>query len=167
MIKSDFFKVYGAESREDALIKLRSNKYLIVFGFFTDSDGSYRWRKQYDHKPTLAELKNDINTLINAMTDETILTGFEWNNKPVWLSQENQINFKAAYDLAVQTDGAILPIKFKLGEDSDGNPVYHTFTSLNAFTDFYTKAVAFITAALNAGWQQKDSVDYSVFNCDE
>ena len=167
MTTSDFYKVYGAEEREDALIKLRSNKYLVVYGFFTDDDGSYRWRKQYDHKPTIAEIKSDINALINKMTDETILNGFSWNSKPVYLSQENQINFKAAYDLAVQTEGAILPIKFKLGEDSDGEPVYHTFTSLNAFSDFYTRAVAFITAALANGWQQKDSVDYTVFTGNE
>lgn len=167
MTTSEFYKVYGAEEREDALIKLRSNKYLVVYGFFTDDDGSYRWRKQYDHKPTIAEIKSDINALINKLTDATILSGFSWNSKPVYLSQENQMNFKAAYDLAVQLDGAILPIKFKLGEDADGNPVYHTFTSLNAFTDFFTRAVAFITAALNEGWQLKDSVDYSVFVCDE
>lgn len=167
MTTSEFYKVYGAEEREDALIKLRSNKYLVVYGFFTDDDGSYRWRKQYDHKPTIAEIKSDINALINKLTDATILSGFSWNSKPVYLSQENQMNFKAAYDLAVQLDGAILPIKFKLGEDADGNPVYHTFTSLNAFTDFFTRAVAFITAALNDGWQLKDSVDYSVFVCDE
>ena len=167
MTTSDFYKVYGAEERADALIKLRNSKYLVVFGFYTDDDGSYRWRKQYDHKPTLAELKSDINALINMMTDETILNGFSWNSKPVYLSQENQINFKAAYDLAVQTEGAILPIKFKLGEDSDGEPVYHTFTSLNAFSDFYTRAVAFITAALANGWQQKDSVDYTVFTGNE
>ena len=167
MITSDFFKVYGAEECEDALVKLRSNKYFVVFGLYSDDDGSYRWRKYYDHKPTLAEMKSDINALINSMTDATIINGFSWNGKPVYLSQENQINFKAAYDLAVQTEGAILPIKFKLGEDSDGEPVYHTFTSLNAFSDFYTRAVSFITTALANGWEQKDSVDYTVFNCDE
>lgn len=164
MTTSEFFKVYGAEEREDALIKLRNSKYLVVFGFYTDDDGSYRWRKQYDHKPTIAEIKSDINALINSMTDAKILSGFSWNSKPVYLSQENQINFKAAYDLAVQLEGAILPIKFKLGEDTDGNPVYHTFTSLNAFSDFYTRAVSFITTALNEGWQLKDNVDYSVFD---
>lgn len=164
MTTSEFFKVYGAEEREDALIKLRDNKYLVVFGYFTDDDGSYRWRKQYDHKPTIAEIKSDINALINSMTDAKILSGFSWNSKPVYLSQENQINFKAAYDLAVQLDGAILPIKFKLGEDAEGNPVYHTFTSLNAFSDFYTRAVSFITTVLNEGWQLKDNVDYSVFD---
>lgn len=167
MNKTDFYKVYSENERADALIKLRENRYVLVFGIFSDDMGAYRWRKDYDHKPTSDEIKSDINALINMMTDEQILSGFKWNNKPVYLSQENQINFKAAYDLAVQLDGAILPIKFKLGEDSDGNPVYHTFTSLNSFTDFYTKAVGFITTALADGWAQKDSVDYSVFNCDE
>ena len=36
---------------------------------------------------------------------------------PVWLSSENQFNYKAAYDLAVQTGGATLPVTFKFGTD--------------------------------------------------
>ena len=75
----------------------------------------------------------------------------------MWLSSENQFNFKVAYDVAVQTEGATLPIKFKLGEDEDGLPVYHTFKSMNAFSDFYTNALAFIIGALNEGWAEKDA----------
>ena len=65
-------------------------------------------------------------------------SGLTWNGKPVWLSTENQMDWKSAYDRALQTDGANLPVKFKLGEDTDGRPVYHTFTSINAFGDFTT-----------------------------
>ena len=39
-----------------------------------------------------------------------------WNNKRIWLSSENQFNYKVAYDLALQTNGANLPIIFKFGE---------------------------------------------------
>ena len=80
----------------------------------------------------------------------------------MYLSSENQLNYKAAYDLAVHTNGATLPIKFKLGEN-DGTTVYHTFNTLNSFTDFYTKAISFINATLNEGWTEKDEVDYSNF----
>ena len=48
---------------------------------------------------------------------------------PVWLSTENQYNYKAAYDLAVQTGGETLPVTFKFG--SDEQPEYHTFEKLD------------------------------------
>ena len=57
--------------------------------------------------------------------------------------------------------GAMLPIKFKLGEDAEGNAVYHTFENMEDFTDFYTSAVAYINQCLNEGWAEKDSLDMS------
>ena len=130
--------------------------------------GNATWHEVYfNHRrsgrPTLAQVKAAIIADINARTDERILTGFSWNGKPVWLSQENQFNYKAAYDLALQTDGQSLPVKFKLGEDADGLPVYHTFTALTSFTDFYTRAIAFINQCLNDGWAMKDGMDWTPY----
>lgn len=169
MGKTDFFKVSATE-RQDQVVRLSDNNYLLIFGYGRvnrDDEQGYNWRKYYDHKPDELELKEDITALIDHFTDERILTGFQWNGGNVYLSQENQMNFKAAYDLAVQTQGATLPIKFKLGEDEDCNPIYHTFAELSEFTDFYTKAVAFIVTALNEGWNEKDSVDYQKLIADE
>lgn len=163
-MKTDFYKCCGATERHDALIKIGETSYLLIYGFGTDEDGTtYDNRKYYDHNPTIAEMRADIDALINASVDEKILSGFVWNGKPVWLSAENQMNFKSAYDITVQTDGATLPIKFKLGEDADGTPVYHTFTKIEPFGEFILKAFAHINNALNEGWKQKDSVDYDSF----
>lgn len=160
-MKTEFFKVYGAESRQDRLIGISAKNHLLIYGYGTDDGQGYAWRKYYDHKPTEDELKADIETLVNGLVDKRILGGFAWNGKPVYLSTENQMNFKAAYDLAVQTSGATLPMKMKLGEDTDGTAVYHTFDDVATFTDFYTQAVAYIQACLNEGWAEKDSVDYT------
>lgn len=160
MATTEFFKCYGAEQRQDKIVRLSANNYLLIFGFGEEEGQGYNMRKYYDHEPTKDELKKDIDGLINASTDSAILDGFKWNGKRVWLSTENQMNFKAAYDLAVQTNGATLPVKFKLGEDSEGAPVYHTFTALSAFSDFYTKAVSHVVGCLAEGWQKKDGVDY-------
>lgn len=162
MAQTDFFKVFGAEERQDKVVRISDHNYLLIFGYGTENEQGYNWRKYYDHKPTESELKSDIEALVNSLVDSNILNGFTWNGKPVYLSTENQMNFKAAYDLAVQTEGATLPLKMKLGEDEDGNAVYHTFTALSAFTDFYTKAVAYIQAALQEGWEEKDGIDYSI-----
>lgn len=125
------------------------------------------WRELYfpkkNGKPSFDAAKAAIIADINAQTDEKILSGFVWNEMPVWLSSENQFNFKAAYDLAVQTNGANLPVTFKLGEQPDGTPVYHTFTEMAEAQDFYVKAVAFINQTLAEGWQRKDNIDWEAY----
>ena len=127
----------------------------------TEVDGGFEcdyFVVELDHRPVMDDVRTAIINHINAETDEKILSGYVWNGKPVWLSSENQFNFKAAYDVAVQTGGATLPVKFKLGE-IDGQPVYHTFKSMNAFTEFYTGAIGYIQQTLTAGWVEKDAVD--------
>ena len=73
----------------------------------------------------------------------------------IWLSSENQFNYKAAYDLAVQTAGATLPVTFKFG--TDNAPGYHTFNTVEELSDFYTKAMQHILSALADGWSKKDA----------
>lgn len=159
MKQSEFYKV-GAEKRQDQVIKIGVKNYLLIYGYGTDEDGNgYNFRKNYDHKPTKTELKEDITQLIDGITDSKILQGFRWNEVSVYLSTENQMNFKAAFDLNMQTGGLMLPVKFKLGEDAEGNAVYHTFENMEDFTDFYTSAVAYINQCLNEGWQEKDNLD--------
>lgn len=159
MSKTEFFKC-GAERRQDSLTRLSATSYLLIFGYGEDDGLGYNWRKYYDHLPTPSELRADIEGLINGITDYTILTGMVWNGKPVYLSAENQMNFKATHDLAQQTNGAVLPVKFKLGEDKDGKPVYHTFTKIEPMTDFIIKCFTHINTATNEGWVEKDAVDY-------
>lgn len=159
-----FIKIYGMSQRHDEIKFLASGNCILLVFFGKENaedETGYIWRADYDHRPTVEEVRNDINALVNQQTDNKILTGFTWQGKPVYLSTENQFNFKAAYDLAVQTEGAILPVKFKLGEDENGEPVYHTFRSLAPFADFVTKVVAYVSTTLAEGWELKDSVDYN------
>lgn len=156
-------KIFGATERHDQLLVFGTERAVLIYGYGEDDGQGYDYRHTFDHKPTEQEIRDVIIAQINANTDAKILTGFVWQGKKVWLSTENEFNFKAAYDLAVQTGGATLPVKFKLGEDGNGNPVYHTFTELSEFTDFYTKAIAFVNTTLNEGWAEKDSIDMTKF----
>ncbi len=166
-MENGFYKV-GAEERKDQLIQIGRKNWLLIFGFENGGEtGCYNWRKNYDHKPDRAELKADVDDLVNSRTDERILSGFVWNDKPVWLSTENQFNYKAAYDLAVQSGGAMLPVTFKLGEVENGNAVYHTFETMDDFTDFYSKAIQWVNGCIADGWKEKDSVDYEKLLGDE
>ena len=156
-------KTFGATERHDQLITFGTQRAMLIYGYGEENGQGYDFRQVFKHKPTAEEVRDVIITQINANTDAKILTGFVWNGKNVWLSTENEFNFKATYDLAVQTGGATLPVKFKLGEDGNGNPVYHTFTELSEFTDFYTKAIAFVNTTLNEGWAEKDGIDMTKF----
>lgn len=115
----------------------------------------------FNHKPSMDEVKDVVTSGYNTVIDEKILSGFAWKDMPVWLSTENQFNYKAAYDLAVQTGGASLPVTFKFGDTV--NPVYYTFTNITDFTDFYTQAMAYINNTLAEGWAIKDAIDWSVY----
>lgn len=116
---------------------------------------------EFQHKPTADEIRQTIIGWYNQRTDEAILSGFEYEGRMVWLSSENQFNYKAAYDLAVQTGGATLPVTFKLG--TDNNPCYCTFQKMEDFSDFYIRAMQHIQTTLADGWRKKDSLDLSLY----
>lgn len=161
-------KIYGAKERQDGLYSIGRNKWELFYGFGKDNpddESGYNWRQKFKQKPSLADIRAIIKETINNETDHKIIEGFVWKGMPVWLSTENQFNYKAAYDLAVQTNGATLPVRFKFG--TDAAPVYYNFESLEDFADFYTQAMVHINTVLNEGWAEKDLADSITFEADE
>lgn len=114
----------------------------------------------FHEKVTEESVRSKLAKYYDSITDWKILSGFEWRGMKVWLSMENQFNYKAAYDLAVQTNGASLPVTFKFG---DTMPVYHTFETLDELSDFYTSAMSYVNKTLAEGWAKKDSLDWSEY----
>ena len=165
-------KVSGKE-KDFAYISEDGSRIIIGYGLKKVSGDICEWYEVYLYKKqnsqvTLQTVKDAIYADINAQTDMKIVSGLVWESAdgemiPVWLSTENQFNFKSAYDLAVQKNGATLPVTFKMGETEDGEPVYHTFSTMEESDDFYTKAVAFINQTLAEGWQRKDSIDWTPY----
>lgn len=119
------------------------------------------YEKWLNHKPTMDEVKEIVLSGMNVIIDQRILEGFEWNGMAVWLSSENQFNYKAAFDLAVQTSGGNLPVTFKFGTTQE--PVYHTFSEVGELTDFYIKAMGYINGVLADGWKEKDSIEWNAY----
>lgn len=141
----------------------RKNKWKVRWNITEKEDGSSDWYEQdYDHKPTLEEIRDTIVKFHNGQVDAKILSGFSWKDMPVWLSSENQFNYKASFDLAVQTNGQNLPVRFKFGTDKD--PKYYDFKTVDELSDFYTSAIKFINDTLQEGWAEKDSIDFSVYS---
>lgn len=117
---------------------------------------------EFSKRPTDEEIKNTVIGWYNNRIEADILKGFTYDGALVWLSTENQINYKSAYDLAVQTNGKNLPVMFKFGNEE--KPVYKTFETLDELTDFYTKAMAHIQSVLQHGWKDKDSFNLEKYH---
>lgn len=153
-------KRYGSAIRQDSLDHTGRRRWELFYGFGKDdpeAETGYNYHEVFDHQPTAEEVKATIIAQINANTDEKILSGYSYQGMQVWLSSENQFNYKAAYDLAVQTGGETLPTTFKFGTDAE--PQYYTFETLEELGSFVKGIFAHINEALQAGWQEKDSLD--------
>mgnify|MGYP003292837757 CR=1 FL=1 len=113
------------------------------------------------YKPRLMDIKDAILGAINADVDEKIISGFTWKGMAIWLSSENQFNYKAAYDLTLQSEGKTLPVLFKFGTTEE--PIYYSFETIEELSDFYIKAMKYISDTLAEGWKEKDSIDWNLY----
>jgi len=156
-------KRYGSSVRQDGVWRIGRKRWAVFYGYGEEGEWGYNYYMELTHKPTLEEIKAAVIDCVNASVDEAILSGFVWNGHSIWLSMENQFNYKAAYDLALQTSGASLPVTFKFGSGSDEQSVYYTFSDVDELTDFYTSAIAYIQSCLAAGWQEKEGIDWAPY----
>lgn len=137
------------------------NKWRIRFDVTSNEDGSISYlEEEFNYRPSLEEIKSLIIDYFNSKVAEEIKTGFVWNEKSIWLSQENQMNYKSAFDLAVQTAGENLPVRFKFVDQSSE---YHIFKDVDELKDFYLKMNKHINSALEKGWIAKDSIDWKMY----
>lgn len=143
------------------------SRYVISYGLKEAPNNLYCWYEIYIYKKqksyiSFQDVKDAILDDINSQTDYKILTGLVWNDKPVWLSTENQFNFSEG-ERKAKDNPSILPVTYKIGQDADGNPVYHTFTTVEEIVGFYDVCFAYINQCLNEGWQRKDGIDWEPY----
>lgn len=127
----------------------------------TNEDTTSYMEEEFDHKPTSEEVKSIVLSYYNREIENSILSGMEYEGVMVWLSTENQFNYKAAYDLAVQTKGQSLPVTFKFGTDNE--PKYREFTTLEELSNFYRKSISYVLTTLQEGWKKKDGFDVTLY----
>lgn len=151
-----------------APIRDEGTRITICYGLTKASGKLYEWYEIYLPKKQNAQLtfqmvKDAILADIDAQTDEKILDGYEFTPDGadtsiiVWLSKESQTNFSEAHRLQ------IVPVKFKLNETADKQPIYHTFETFEELNRFYVGGVAYINQCLNEGWTRKDSIDWTPY----
>ena len=140
----------------------KKDKWRIRWDVQEKENGSASYmEEEFNHKPTGEEIRTLVMSWYNSQTDAAILSGFVYKDAPVWLSTENQYNYKAAYDLAVQTGGETLPVTFKFGTEEQ--PVYRVFDTLEELTDFYVSAIRYVQETLEAGWKRKNAFDLELY----
>lgn len=150
-----------------SLIRNERNRIIVSFSPIKSANHNYFiWNEIIFYKKkkrfiSLDDIKNAIISEINTETNNNIIKNHVWNNMPIWLNNENQFNYKASYDLAVQTNGATLPVKFKFGDDN--NPIYYQFDNLEELNSFYVSCVNHINSCLAEGWSRKDAINYDEY----
>ena len=141
-----------------APIREDGSRITICYGLKKLSKDLYEWLEVYLPKKqmsqlTLADVKEAIIGDIDERVKAQIIGGMIWNDKPVWYSIENQLNFT----------NATAPVTLKIGEQEDGTAIYEDFDTEEKLTDFRTACNAHKQAALSAGWQEKDGIDWTPY----
>jgi hypothetical protein len=156
-------RAHGGNSPLVECINPYADKWIVRWGEYTEegnegmSDTIYYY-EVLDHKPTLPEIKEIVNSWYNEQIDQKLISGFTWKNMEVWLSTENQLNYIQAYDTAVQSNGDKLPT-FKFG--TTDNPIYYTFETLEELKDFYGQVKEYISTTISNGWNTKSSINWN------
>lgn len=153
---TEFYKQIGSGYVPDQLARISKDKSILFYCCVlkpTEEDPmqSEVWRKDFDHTPTVEEVKEAIEAFINEQTRQEIIKGFEYEGVRIWLSEENQITFNNTVNV---------PVTYKVGEDEEGKPVYRTFEKQAELTAFKRAIGDHVSRCLSAGYAKKDSVNY-------
>ena len=119
--------------------------------------GAEWYERDFDHRPTADEIRALFVELVNENVQAKIREGLTYEGAMVWLSAENQLNYRNALDVAMQTDGDSLPVVFKLGTDSE--PVYREFRSVESLQAFVNCCARYVQQCLEEGWRRKEAFD--------
>lgn len=162
-------KVYGIKS-EFTPIRSDRSRLIVSYEMTPLEDGVHAtWFEIYFYKKphpvvTFDDIKEAILKDVDDGVKRMIIEDMRWEDKQVWLSLENQQNYKTALDVAKETGGANLPIKFKLGKEDE--PTYVTFTTIEALREFWLACATHIRECLAYGWDVKDNIDWDTYKHD-
>ena len=150
-------KVNGLKT-DFAVIRNEGTRITICYGLKKVDGKLYEWHEIYLPKKqhnqlTFDVVKEAIITDINSRVKTAIISGFVWNEKPVWLSEENQLNFSQA----------VVPATLKIGEQEDGTPIYETFDTKTDLKAFNEACTLWKQQCLSEGYNEKDAIDWTPY----
>ena len=168
-MKKQFIKSVGLESSYSP-IKKRNGTIVVSYGKeLLSEEGQSNdesdekvvcfYQTTYRGKPSMSTIIKDILEDIDLRAQEEIRNGFVYNEKPVYLSVENQLNFSAAYNLA-KTSNMLEPITLRVSTNN-----YITFTDIKSIEQFVSSCTRYINNILQNFWQIKEGIreeDYEI-----
>ena len=133
------------------------SRVVVMYGLTPTTGDMAEWYQLSFYKkqgrPSFEQVKAAIIADINERVKAKIIGGFVWDNKPVWLSEENQMNFAQA----------VVPATFKIGEDANGDPIYQEFATKTELKAFVEACVQWKQQCLSDGWAEKDGMDWTPY----
>lgn len=140
------------------------NTYIVRFDE-TKVDNGYKYQHFFvSGTDDIEVIKSTINNYYNELCSDEILKGFKLDSDIVWLSQENQMNYKIHYDFALvnnQNKLEFKPIKIKIGDETESK--YHTFQSFEEYQKFVFDYTEHIQNTISKYWNTKDAIDWSKY----
>ena len=149
-------KVHGPK---ECFVPVRQDASQVIVSYEMTADGKKNafWHEVTFYKkkgiPTLEQVKAAVITDINARVKTAIISGFTYEGNPVWLSEENQLNFSQA----------VVPATLKIGEQQDGTPIYKTFSDAAELKAFNEACALWRQQCLTEGYQKKDGMDLAPY----
>ena len=150
-------KVNGLKT-DFAPVRTEGTQIVICYGLNQVEGDLYEWHEIYLPKTQHATISLDIVKTailndINNRVKTAIISGFTYEDKPVWLSEENQLNFSQA----------VVPATLKIGEQQDGTPIYETFDTKTDLKAFNEACTLWKQQCLSEGYNEKDAIDWSPY----
>lgn len=149
-------KMHGPK---ECFVPVRQDASQVIVSYEKTADGKKNafWHEVTFFKkkgiPTLEQLKQAVFEDINDRVKTAIIRGFTYEGNPVWLSQENQLNFSQA----------VVPATLKIGEEQDGTPIYKTFSDAAELKAFNDACSLWRQQCLSEGYQKKDGMDWAPY----
>lgn len=145
------FVRYDGAGDGSGLIRMDGGRCVLMVAMEEESC----YRKYYDRLPTAEVLTADVEDLVNAWVEDGILTGYVWKGQLVWLSVENQLNYRCAVD-AAELGGLTFPYRVRVvGGDGVG---YVELSDAAELRTFWLGVQAHIRKLQEHGWVLKDGV---------
>lgn len=144
---------------QECFVPVRQDASQVIVSYEKTADGKKNafWHEVTFFKkkgvPTLEQLKQAVFEDINDRVKTAIISGFTYEGNPVWLSQENQLNFSQA----------VVPATLKIGEQADGTPIYKTFSDAAELKAFNDACSLWRQQCLSEGYQKKDGMDWAPY----
>ena len=162
-------KIYGAPGPQNGLYKIGKNKWELFYGFGKDNDQEetgWNYRERFDHRPSLDEIKETIVGVIESEYADKLRYGLTWNELPVEYTEERKSDLTGML-VAMQAGIMELPVTLNLGTYPDGSPVFHEFAKPEEIIGVAKAISNHKIAVCNAEWQEKSSVDWSVYETEQ